>query len=266
MSDGRFPFGRLVNVARTARKTKQRMASPASADGWQRKQALVIGINKYPGDNSLKYCINDAEDLTATLRRMGFHVLLKLDCTRTEFLQTIERFGQCIQRNDLVLFYFAGHGKQSEGENYLLPSDYDYDHSTTEAKYIPNHAIHAYYITKKLGDASGTGVLLLDCCRNFVRTRATNMQQGLAFMNVTSKTLCVFSCAPGKATLDETRNGRNSIFLGCFLKRIEASNEDIETVLMNVAADVEWQSGGFQLPYRTSCLTKKLYLKAQAGT
>ena len=236
-----------------------------SFDSSQRKQALVIGINKYPRDHSLAYCIHDAEDLSVTLRGIGFDVLVGLDCTGEEFKQMIDAFSKGLRRNDLVLFYFAGHGKQMEGWSYLLPSDYDYIHDTTEAEFIAKNAIHANYITTKLSDSCGTTVFVFDCSRNNVRTRGMDLQQGLTYMNTPPETLCVFSCAPGKGAIHETRNGRNGIFLGCLLEHIEASDQHIETVLMNVTRDVIEQTHGYQVPYRTSCLTKELYLRANSG-
>ncbi|CAF5152492.1 unnamed protein product, partial [Rotaria sp. Silwood1] len=103
----------------------------ASKIDYQCKRALVVGINKYPR-NPLMFCLNDAEDLDEALRRIGFEVTLGINCNRREFLDIIESFVQAIQHTDLVLFYFAGHGKQNNDQNYLLLSDYDYDYGTSE--------------------------------------------------------------------------------------------------------------------------------------
>jgi len=107
----------------------------ASSVLYQRKCALIIGINDYPSD-PLKYCINDAEDLSRTLQRIGFQITLKLNCNYNEFHHTIDRFAETVQSNDLILFYFAGHGKQMKDQNYLLPMDYEYDHRGYERDYI----------------------------------------------------------------------------------------------------------------------------------
>jgi uncharacterized caspase-like protein len=89
---------------------------------YQQKRALVIGINDYLRD-PLKYCINDATDLTTALQNINFGVSLRENCNRREFYNIVDTFANTIQRDDLVLFYFAGHGKQNEDENYLLLSD-----------------------------------------------------------------------------------------------------------------------------------------------
>jgi uncharacterized caspase-like protein len=233
------------------------MASPVV---YQRKCALVIGINDYPSD-PLKYCMNDAEDLSITLKRIGFQVTLKLNCNHTEFNNTIDRFAETVQSNDLILFYFAGHGKQMEDQNYLLPSDYEYDHRGYERDYIADHAINVQYIMKKIEKKKcRITIYIFDCCRHFTRTRSDNPNQGLLPMNAPSQTLIVFACAPGKDVLDETRNNRNGSFIENLLKYVETPNRDIEEIMKNVAGDVNLETRGFQLPFRTSSLTENVYL------
>ena len=127
---------------------------------------MIIGINKYK-DDPLQYCRNDAEDLGKALRRIGFEVSLGLDCNRDEFRRTVDTFAESTKRDDLVLFYFAGHGKQREDSNYLLPSDYDYDYGGHEQNYIADRAIHVKYITKKIDDKKcRITIYLFDCCRH----------------------------------------------------------------------------------------------------
>jgi uncharacterized caspase-like protein len=230
---------------------------------YQRKKALIIGIDNYH-QNSLKYCVNDAEDLKVALDNMGFNVSLGLDCNKTEFYQKIDTFVQEIKSTDLTLFYFAGHGKQSDDKNYLLPSDYDYNHRRSEEKYLMKHAVNIQYITKAIDDKNCCiTIYIFDCCRNFLRTRDNDIRQGLSPMYTPPETLIVYSCSPGKAALDETINDRNGIFTGILLKHIAKPHNDIEEVLKNVARDVKNQTNGFQLPYRTTSLTDNVCLLAE---
>ena len=232
----------------------------ASSVVYQRKRALIIGINRYPR-NPLKYCVNDATDLQTTLERMNFQISSRVDCNLRDFYTIIDTFAETVQRDDLVLFYFAGHGKQNEDENYLLPSDYDYDHRGHERDYIVNHAINIKYIMKKIDDTKcRVTIYLFDCCRNLVRTRSDNMSQGLLPMHAPLQTLVVFACAPGKAVQDETRNNRNGSFIENLLKYITTPNRDAEEIMKDVACAVHLQTDGFQLPYRTSSLTNKVFL------
>jgi hypothetical protein len=83
---------------------------------------------------------------------------------------------------------------------------------------------------------------------------------GLAPMNPLPETLVVFSCGPGEGALDDPLNNGNGVFAGNLIKHIKTPTEDIETIFMNVTRDVKIQTNGFQKPYRTSCLTEKVYL------
>jgi uncharacterized caspase-like protein len=221
---------------------------------------LIIGINKYLRD-PLNYCINDATDLKITLRRMNFQISPGENCSLNEFYNIVDTFANTIQQNDLVLFYFAGHGKQNEDDNFLLPSDYDYDYRGHERDYITNHAINVKYIIKKIDDKKcRVTIYLFDCCRNLIKTRASNVSRGLSPMYAPLQTLIVFACAPGKEVQDETRNNRNGSFIENLLKYIATPNRDIEEIMKDVACDVNSQTNGFQLPYRTSSLTGKVFL------
>jgi uncharacterized caspase-like protein len=233
------------------------MASPVV---YQRKHALIIGINNYPRD-PLNYCINDATDLKIALERINFKVSLRENCNLSQLYHIVDKFADRIQRDDLVLFYFAGHGKQKEDENYLLPSDYDYDYRGHERDYITDHAVNVKYIMKKIDNRKcRITIYLFDCCRLLVRTKAINANQGLLPMHAPVQTLIVYACAPGKTALDETGNNRNGYFIENLLKYIATPNRDIEEIMKDVAYDVNLQTDGFQLLYRTSCLTNKVFL------
>ncbi|CAF3072919.1 unnamed protein product [Rotaria sp. Silwood2] len=171
----------------------------------------------------------------------------------------IDTFAEDIQRADLTFFYFSGHGKQYENENYLLSSDYDYDYSTRESTYLVDKAISVQYIMKKIYDKySRVTIFIFDCCRKNVRTKGDDNQQGLSPMHAPPETLITYACAPGAVAIDESRNGRNGYFVEYLLKHIATPNNDIEDVLKIVAREVKLQTAGFQLPYRTSSLTEKV--------
>ncbi|CAF3591033.1 unnamed protein product [Rotaria sp. Silwood1] len=115
---------------------------------YRQKHSLIIGINNYLR-NPLEYCINDAEDLGKILQQIDFHVLLEIDCNLHKFISIIDTFTNRIQQDDLILFYFADHGKQMKDEDYLLPVDYYYDYRGNEQDYIIKHAINIKYIIEK---------------------------------------------------------------------------------------------------------------------
>ncbi|CAF4026610.1 unnamed protein product [Rotaria sordida] len=212
---------------------------------YRQKHALIIGINNYLL-NPLEYCINDAEDLEKILQRIDFHVLLGIDCNLYKFYSIIDIFTNRIQQDDLILFYFAGHGKQMKDDDYLLPVDYYllpvdyyYDYRGNEQDYIIKHAINV---------------------KHMIRTRSLNSNHNLLFMNGSSQTLIVFACAPGNAVQDETRNNRNGSFMENLLKHITIPNKDIEEIMKQVADDVNKQTDGFQLLHRISSWLGKVFL------
>ena len=224
----------------------------------RRKCALLIGINQYI-QSQLAYCVNDATDLQTTLERINFNVEIGTNCNLKQFKGLIDRFATTIQHDDLVLFYFGGHGKQIDDINYLLPSDYDYRGS--EHEYIAEHAIDVRYVMKKFNEESGYATIyLLDCCRDMIHPRSGSRNIGLAPMLAPLQTMIVYACAPGKESLDQSRNGRNGIFMETLLEHIGRSDKEVEEMMKIVARAVYSQTGGFQLPYRTTSLVDNIYL------
>jgi hypothetical protein len=141
----------------------------------------------------------------------------------------------------------------------LLPAGYSYDHSIDERKFIEENSINAQYILHKI-EAAGARVTvcILDCCRIYVKHRATNIQQGWATMKGPPESLIAFSCGFNQGGIDETQNDRNGIFTEHLLKYITMSDQDIESVLRMAAKDIK--NSGFPLPWRAACLTEKIYL------
>lgn len=227
------------------------------------KLALVIGINNYPREDKLKYCIKDAEDMADKLKSIGFTVTSAIDCNKKQFEGQISKFVENITSDNLVLFYFAGHGCQFEDKNYLLPAGYSYDHSMNERKYIEENGISAQYILHKIEcKGAKATIFILDCCRIYVSYRSINTSRGLGSIKGPSESLIAFSCGFNQGSIDDTLNDRNGIFTEHLLKYIATPDQDIETILQMVACEVK--SKGFPIPFRTSSLTEKIYLMNRA--
>ena len=237
------------------------------------KRALIIGIDKYcDPPPPLTTCVKDARDLHEALLsvkcnvRDKFRVSSVYNCKHAEFKEELDKFVKTITNGDMILFYFAGHGEQYNGDNYLIPSDYNYDHnSVSEADYRMANAINSQYIMHRINSARPQiTIFILDCCRT-KRTRAI-IGNGLAPMNPLPETLVVYSCGPGEGALDDALANGNGVFAGNLINHIKTSTkEDIETIFMNVARDVRAQTSGFQKPYRTTGLTEKVYLFKQTS-
>ncbi|CAF2783736.1 unnamed protein product [Rotaria sp. Silwood2] len=232
----------------------------ASSTGSSHKKALVIGINKYIDPTPvLQTCIADAKCLSKTLIDIDFDVLQEHNCTYIEFQQKIDEFVGKIQKQDITLFYFAGHGLQSDEKNYLISSDYNYDHSIDEKTYLARNSVNAQYILHKITmKQPRTIIFILDCCRT--KKIKSNFMPGLSPMDTPPETLLVFSCGVGRAALDETRNRQNSIFTESLLRHIATPDEDIESLFMKVTRDVRDATDDYQIPYRQICLTERIFL------
>ncbi len=179
----------------------------------EKRTALVIGNSSYR-TVPLKNPVNDAKDITEALKDLGFTVITLIDVSHQEMYQAIRDFGKELARTDVGLFYYAGHGIQVDGVNYLIPLDADIQ-VKDEVKF---NCIDANLVLSKMESAgNNTNIIILDACRvnpfdRFFRAPA----RGLAVVEAPSGSLVVYATAPG-ATAAEGR-GRNGIFTGVFLR------------------------------------------------
>lgn len=225
------------------------------------KQSLAIGINHHnPSRLNLKPCINDATDLSVTLKSMGFNALLATDSNLLSMQTAIRQFLKSIQPGAVALFYFSGHGAQYNGNNYLIPSDA----VGISASNIQSTTIDAQVLIEKIHQRKPRLVIcILDCCRTDApegvidgRARSRGVlpgtKAGLAPMQAPPATLIVFACAAGAAASANSANDRNSLYTYHLLRYIKTPNMDIESILKYVSADVEKESKNWQVPFRYS--------------
>lgn len=221
-----------------------------------RKVALVIGNKDYKR-SPLKNCINDANDLSSTLSNMGFTVATGKNLNHEDMDKNIESFIQFIQGDDLVVFYFSGHGVQHEGVNYLIPCDDNRVQGLNDLKY---RAVNVQRVMDHMLDRKPFAIIyLLDCCRtyslpNTISARGACLKPGMAAMSVQTGILIAFACAPGATADDEAPNGNNGIFTYHLLKQITRTGEDILDVLRQVGTAVHNGTSGRQMPHMTFAL------------
>ena len=211
--------------------------------------ALVIGNGAYQ-TAPLKNPINDAEDMATSLKKLGFKVILKKDADQRTMEDTIRYFGRQLRGGDVGLFYFAGHGIQVEGRNYLMPIDAKIE-SESDVKY---EAVNAGRILGKMEDAENRlNIVILDACRNNPYARAFRSDQsGLARMDAPTGSLVAYSTAPGEVAADGPE--RNGIFTKHLIQHMMTPNLSIEHVLKRVRIDVARQTNGRQIPWESSSL------------
>ncbi|WP_425909462.1 caspase family protein [Nitrobacter sp. TKz-YC02] len=211
------------------------LASPALA---AKRIALVIGNNDYRNVSKLQKAVNDARTMGDALRQLGFSVMVAENQTRQAFSQTLLAFDQQIEAGDTAFFFYAGHGFEIAGQNYLLPTDVP---AATEGQeeLVRDASILADRIVERLQNRKArTSVLVFDACRNnpFERkgTRAVAGGAGLAPMTeLPEGVFSVFSAGPRQTALDrlsDNDSNPNSVFTRIFAKELVQPGETMVQV------------------------------------
>ena len=228
----------------------------ASAMAWaEQRVALVVGNAAYQAVVPLDNAGNDARSVAAALTTAGFQVTLVEDATLASFKRAIGQFGQQLRdggADTVGLFYYAGHGVQSFGANYLLPVDT----ALATAADLDLVALDAASVLRQMASARNrTNIIILDACRDnpFETIRDLN-DNGLAEMKAPTGTFLAYSTAPGAVALDGT--GDNSPFSAALVRAVGAEGVPIEQTFKQVRNEVIAETKGAQTPWDTSSLTQ----------
>lgn len=225
----------------------------------KRRLALVIGNSAYEKAGALRSPINDAYAMRTVLRQSGFEVLDYYDLNHDEMLAAINDFGLKMRDYDVGLFYFAGHGIQKNGENYLIPVDAD----IAPGKKIEDVCIRADRALLYMDVAgSDVNIVILDACRNSPFERSWNQSlngRGLAAMDAPKGMLIAFATDPGNIILD--RNEGSGIFTNAIVENMRIPDVNIVKLFKNVRRVVSQRSDNFQTPWISSSIRKKFYIK-----
>jgi uncharacterized caspase-like protein len=225
--------------------------------------ALVIGNGTYQNAKPLNNPPNDATLLAATLKKLGFEVTLGINKTQREMKQLIRGFGQRLRANGGVgLFYFAGHGVQSKGHNYLIPIDADIQ---TEGE-LEDVAVDVNYALNLMDDAQNAlNIAILDACRNNPFARGfRSAQEGLAQVKAPTGTLIAYATAPDSVASDG--GGNNSPYTEALTKQMEQPGVLLETVFRRVTEQVSTRTGGRQEPWVSANIKGEFYFRATVAT
>lgn len=228
-------------------------------DKAEKRLALVIGNANYALGNRLANPVNDANDVTEALKKMGFEVMAYTDVNHQQMRDAINNFGQRLLTNNykVSLFYYAGHGVQYQNENYLVPIDAQ----PKSAGDIQFDCEQADRILVKMGEAKvAANIVLLDACRNNPFDRSFSRggdEQGLTNMDVPDNTAIVFATGLNHAATDGS--GRNGIFTGALLKAMSIPNQKLEDVLKTVGREVRLQTNNQQTPLVLTSMTDDFY-------
>ena len=224
---------------------------------------MLIGNSNYKYSGKLDNPINDVRAIKTVLEQLGFTVLKYEDCSQDTMKRAIDKFGRQLKTKDVGLFFYAGHGVQVDGYNYLLPIDAKLENEN-DAEY---DCIRAPRILAKMESAaSRTNIVILDACRAnlFQKSwRRGGKRSGLAFMNAPSGSLIAYSTAPGKTAFDG--RGTNSPYTQAILQYIDVPNITIIQMFQKVRETVMIQSDKKQIPWESTSLRGDFYFRGGRG-
>jgi hypothetical protein len=227
--------------------------------------ALVVGNSKYANVAPLPNAANDARIVARALRDIGFAVTDGFDLPRDGMEREIREFLKRSEAARVRLFYYAGHGLQVDGRNYLAPVNTKLE----SASDLSFETIGLDSILENLDSTSRTNIIILDACRDnpFTRTlasrygagRSVAVQAGLAgYSNLGAGMLIAFSTAPGAVALDG--KGANSPFSEALARHLRTPGLEVRQMLTRVRADVASETSGKQIPWDNSALLGDVFL------
>ena len=232
----------------------------------ERRVALVIGNSSYRNAPVLPNTVNDARDMVVALRKVGFEVVDGIDLDKRGMDSALTRFARLAQDADAAMFYFAGHGFQFNGENYLVP---------VEAKI--EDEVGVQYETTRLNDvvtalnyAKGVKIMVLDACRNnpFVgllakrqATRGFSVGSGLAPVQRAQGMVIAYATQANDVAADGA--GRNSPFTAALVREIDQPGLEVATLFRRVQKSVYDTTAGRQTPELSLSLLGDFYLNRE---
>lgn len=236
--------------------------------------ALIIGNSHYSQLPSLINPKNDAKDISQSLTTLGFTTDLLMDADQETIENKIVEFGRKLTAGGVGLFYYAGHGIQSKGHNYIIPANA----ILRSEKDLRYKAVDVGQVLSEMENANnGFNIVILDACRNNpLASQFRSATRGLTRINAPRGTLVAFATGPGKAA--EDGQGRNGTFTKYFLQALKVSNISIEQTFKRVLKNVDKETNGRQTPWVSSSFTGDFYFnttlpslaekehKAQANT
>jgi uncharacterized caspase-like protein len=244
-----------------------RAAAPA-----ERRIALVIGNGAYKSA-PLKNPVGDANAVAASLKQLGYGVTLRENTTLRELVESLREFSLRAQSSSVRMLFYAGHGVQAKGRNYLLPVDVD---PQSEAEVAAQSADVGEFVDRLSAIQHGTNIVVLDACRVnpfiggvIVGPDGRRMKfrgatpAGLAPLDAPVGTLVAFSTAPNGVALDGV-SGKHSVYAKHLLTHLETPGLPIEQLFKKVRIGVATDTQRVQVPWESSSLTADFCFKPGA--
>ena len=227
----------------------------------EKRLALVIGNSNYKNTPALTNPINDADEMTSLLTALNFKVLKYHDLDWQGMKKAIDEFGKELENYEVGFLFFAGHGLQINGKNFLVPIEFE----LISENRVEYECVDAQWILSVMQDANASvNIMVLDACRNNpfdvkVGKRSINVGRGLASMNAPLGTIIAYSTAPGNTADDGI--GKNGLYTEFLLKYLPLENILIEQAFKLTRKDVMLTSSNEQIPWESTSLTGDFYMK-----
>jgi len=227
----------------------------AEAQPAQKRVALVIGNANYQ-QSPLKNPVNDARVMAQTLRQLGFQVIARENATKQQMEQAVGEFGRSLTKGGVALFYYAGHGMQVNGRNFLIPTDATI--ATEQSVRLESLDVDLV-LDQVAGSGTDVNLIVLDACRNnpFERRFRSGGSGGLAQINAPKGTMIAYATAPGSVAADG--DGANGLYTSKLVEAIKQPGLPIEEVFKRVRANVAQASRDQQTPWEASSLVGNFY-------
>jgi hypothetical protein len=222
-----------------------------------KRLAIVIGNSKYVYSGELPNPVNDARAMRDALQGLGFDVLEYENLSQGQMKMAIDEFGSKLRNYTTGLFFYAGHGIQSKGANYLVPVDANIQ-AEQQIEYDCVQADRVLGFMEAAG--SRINIVILDACRNnpFERSWSRGMEgSGLAFMNAPAGSLIAYSTSPGRTASDGS--GSNGLYTSALLENMKTPDITILQMFQNVRRNVADRSFKKQIPWESTSLTDDFY-------
>ena len=250
-------------VSRLAAATALAGVAPLAEAAEGRRVALVIGNGAYRNVPALLNPPNDASDIAAALKRLGFAVSLATNASFDAMRRGVIALGRDAAGAEMAAVYFAGHGMEINGENWLIPVDAELKRDTDAA----NEAINLQSVMLQVSSTTSLGLVILDACRNnpfaakMNRSSATRAAtaSGLGRIEPVGNVLVAYAARDGTTALDG--DARNSPFAAALLRNIEVPGVEVTFMFRNVRDDVMEATRNEQQPFVYGSLSRKaIYL------
>jgi hypothetical protein len=230
-------------------------AAPARAD-YNKRLALVIGNSDYES-SPLKNPVNDASDMEKMLKGLGFEVISRLNANQKQMEDAIRQFQGKLTKDSMGLFFFAGHGMQVGGVNFLIPIGA----KISQESDIKYESVDAGRVLDAMHNAGNPlNIVILDACRDnpFARSYRSS-SKGLARMDAPTGTFIAYATAPGDTAADG--DGRNGVFTKYMLEYMPTPNLEVDKVLKKVRVSVMRETSKRQVPWQSSSLTGDFFFR-----